>query len=110
MTKEQLKKFKLPDSPGVYLFKKGRRILYIGKAASLRDRARSYFAADLVEGRGSRIVGMVREATSLSWQKTDSVLEALILEANLIKRHQPPYNVDEKDNKSWNYVVVTKEV
>ncbi|KKW47276.1 MAG: Excinuclease ABC, C subunit [Candidatus Kaiserbacteria bacterium GW2011_GWA2_58_9] len=100
----------LPDAPGVYLFKKGRRILYIGKAGSVRDRVRSYFAPDLAEGRGSRIVGMVADASSLSWQKTGSVLEALILEANLIKRHQPPYNVDQKDNKSWNYVVITKEV
>ena len=107
--KKELKKFKLPDEPGVYLFKRGPRILYIGKATSLRDRVRSYFATDLVSGRGSRIVGMVEEAQTLGWKKTGSVLEALILEANLIKRHQPPYNVDEKDNKSWNYVVVTKE-
>ncbi|OGG80427.1 hypothetical protein A3A39_02630 [Candidatus Kaiserbacteria bacterium RIFCSPLOWO2_01_FULL_54_13] len=109
MKREELRKYKLPDGPGVYLFKKGRKILYIGKAASLRDRVRSYFAADLVEGRGSRIVGMVSQASTLSWKKTDSVLEALILEANLIKRHQPLFNVDQKDNKSWNYVVVMKE-
>lgn len=109
MTKDNLKKYKLPDGPGVYLFKKGRKILYIGKAASLRDRVRSYFSADLVNGRGQAIVGMVTEATSLSHQKTDSVLEALILEANLIKQHQPLFNVDQKDNTSWNYVVITKE-
>ncbi len=109
MNREELKKYKLPDEPGVYFFKKGRKILYIGKAASLRDRVRSYFASDLAEGRGSRIVGMVAEANALNWQKTNSVLEALILEANLIKKHQPPYNVDQKDNKSWNYVVITKE-
>ncbi len=109
MRKEDLKKYLLPDSPGVYLFKKGRNILYIGKAASLHDRVRSYFASDLVGGRGSRIVGMVAQAQSLSYQKTDSVLEALIFEANLIKRHQPPYNVDEKDNKSFSYVVISKE-
>lgn len=104
------RKYKLPDEPGVYTFRKGRKILYIGKAASLRDRVRSYFSSDLIAGRGSRIVGMVALAKSLSWQKTDSVLEALILEANLIKRHQPPYNVDEKDNKSFNYLIITKEV
>ncbi len=109
MTKEELKKFKLPDAPGVYVFKKGKKILYIGKATSLRDRVRSYFSADLVKGRGERIVSMVAEAQSVSHQKTSSILEALILEAGLIKKHQPPYNVDEKDNKSWNYVVVTKE-
>src|SRR3989338_1988631 len=109
MTKGQLKRFKLPDSPGVYLFKKGRKILYIGKATSLRDRVRSYFSSDLVAGRGDRIVGMVAGATSFDWKVTQSVLEALMLESHLIKHHQPPYNVDEKDNKSWNYVVITKE-
>src|SRR3989344_2892366 len=109
MTKKELKKFMLPDGPGVYIFKKGRKILYIGKATSLRDRVRSYFSSDLVKGRGERIVAMVAEAKSLAHIKTDSILEALILEATLIKKHQPPYNVDEKDNKSWNYVVITKE-
>ena len=109
MTKAELSKFKLPDEPGVYIFKKGPKILYIGKATSLRDRVRSYFSADLVQGRGERIVAMVAAATSLAHQTTDSILEALILEATLIKKHQPPYNVDEKDNKSFNYVVVTKE-
>ena len=109
MTKGELSKFKLPDEPGVYIFKKGSKILYIGKATSLRDRVRSYFSSDLVKGRGERIVAMVAEAKSLAHIKTDSILEALILEATLIKKHQPPYNVDEKDNKSWNYVVITKE-
>ncbi|MBI2613134.1 UvrB/UvrC motif-containing protein [Candidatus Kaiserbacteria bacterium] len=109
MIRRELKKYRLPDGPGVYLFKKGRKILYIGKAASLRDRVRSYFSADLVNGRGQAIVGMVDDATSVSYQKTDSVLEALLLEASLIKRHQPPFNIEQKDNKSWNYVVITKE-
>ena len=120
MQREELNKLKIPDSPGIYFFRgprsashkssRGKKgILYIGKAASLRDRVRSYFAADLVKGRGARIVGMVELATSLEWTTTDSVLEALILEANLIKEKQPPYNVDEKDNKSFNYLVITKE-
>ena len=109
MQREDLKQLKIPDSPGVYFFKKGKQTLYIGKAASLRDRVRSYFAADLVKGRGGRIVAMVEKAESLEWTVTDSVLEALILEANLIKEKQPPYNVDEKDNKSFNYLVITKE-
>lgn len=107
--RKELRKYKLPDGPGVYLFKKVRKILYIGKAASLRDRVRSYFSSDLVNGRGQAIVAMVADATSVSYKKTDSVLEALILEANLIKRHQPPYNTASKDNKSFNYVVITRE-
>jgi excinuclease ABC subunit C len=109
MTKGDLKRQKLPDAPGVYIFKKGRSILYIGKATSLRDRVRSYFASDIVSTRGSSIAQMVDEATFISHKCTDSVLEALILEANLIKHHQPPYNAMAKDNKSFNYVVITKE-
>src|SRR3989338_8493556 len=109
MQREDLMKFNVPDSPGVYFFKAGKRILYIGKATSLRDRLRSYFSANLGDARSSVIVAMIEEAKSISWQKTDSVLEALILEANLIKRHQPKYNTDEKDDKSYNYLVITKE-
>lgn len=109
MQREDLKAAKLPDSPGVYLFKKGRKILYIGKAASLRDRVRSYFAPDLASVRSAAIAGMVAQAGSISHKRTGSVLEALMLEASLIKRHQPPYNVDEKDNKSFNYLAITKE-
>src|SRR3989338_8985426 len=109
MTRKELSKFKLPDSPGVYFFKSGRKILYIGKATSLRDRVRSYFSTGLGDARSSVIVAMIEEAKSISWQKTDSVLEALILEANLIKRHQPKYNTDEKDDKSYNYLIITKE-
>jgi len=110
MTRHEFNKLKLPDSPGVYFFKDiESTILYIGKAASLRDRVRSYFSADLAESRAPAIAGMVTEAQSIDWQTTDSVLEALILEANLIKRQSPRYNVADKDNKSFNYLVITKE-
>src|SRR3989344_214782 len=109
MKREELIKARLPDGPGVYFFKKERKILYIGKAASLRDRVRSYFASDLGASRAPSIVAMVAESDTISYQSTESVLEALIVEANLIKKHQPPTNVDQKDNKSWNYVVITKE-
>ncbi len=106
---QDTKKAKLPDAPGVYYFKKGRKILYIGKATSLKDRVRSYFANDLLQTRGSRIISMVVEADSISYKQTDSVLEALILEAAEIKKHQPIFNIKEKDDKSFNYVVITKE-
>ncbi|HET8580919.1 MAG TPA: UvrB/UvrC motif-containing protein [Candidatus Paceibacterota bacterium] len=110
MVREDLASYDLPDEPGVYVFRNAKRqILYIGRATSLKSRVRSYFAPDLIESRGPRIVAMVEAARHLTWETTDSVLEAIILEANLIKKHQPPYNVDEKDNKSWNYVVITKE-
>lgn len=109
MKKDYLKKAKLPDAPGVYIFKKGSTILYIGKATSLRDRVRSYFSSDLIATRGPLILDMTVQATMLDWQETDSVLEALILEASLIKKHQPKYNTKEKDNKSFNYVAITSE-
>ena len=109
MTSQEFRKKNLPDNPGVYFFKKGTEILYIGKATSLRDRVRSYFSADLIKTRGPAIVDMVFQANDISHQKTDSVLEALILESNLIKKHQPKYNVKERDDKSFNYVGVTKE-
>lgn len=109
MLREDLQKFELPDEPGVYQFRKGRKVLYVGKATVLRDRVRSYFAKDIVEARSSAIEAMVAEADNLTWEETDSVLEALILEANLIKKIEPPYNIASKDNKSFNYLVITKE-
>lgn len=109
MKSQDLAKKKIPNSPGVYFWKQGKTVLYIGKATSLRSRIRSYFASDLIETRGPSIVDMVFKAKTITWQETDSVLEALILEAELIKKYQPKYNVKEKDNKSFNYVVITKE-
>lgn len=99
----------LPDSPGVYFFKRGKTILYIGKATSLRDRVKSYMNGDLMETRGPLLVKMMDEADDIDWEETDSVLEALVLEANLIKKFQPLYNTREKDHKSFNYVVISKE-
>jgi excinuclease ABC subunit C len=99
----------LPDSPGVYFFKKEKEILYIGKATSLRDRVRSYLSKDLLKTRSMLIADMVAIADSVDFQKTDSVLEALILEAELIKKYQPYYNSREKDDKSFIYVVITDE-
>lgn len=101
---------KLPDTPGVYFFRgQKREILYIGKATSLRDRVKSYFAKNLFETRGPILVKMLEEAQSVTHIETDSVVEALVLEAHLIKKHQPEYNTRDKDNKSWNYVVITNE-
>lgn len=109
MKSQELEQFKLPDTPGVYFFREGEKILYIGKATSLRSRVRSYFAGDLIHTRGPGIVDMVFKSDKVTFEETDSVLEALILEANLIKKFKPHYNVKEKDDKSWNYVCITKE-
>jgi excinuclease ABC subunit C len=99
----------LPDSPGVYIFKKNGSVLYIGKATSLHDRVKSYFSNDLSLRRGLKITKMIEDATDIDWQETDSVLEALILEANLIKKYKPEANTLGKDNKSYNHVVITDE-
>jgi excinuclease UvrABC nuclease subunit len=109
MQSQDLKKIKISNNPGVYFFKKGKQILYIGKATSLRDRTKSYFSKDLIATRGPMILDMVVQADNIDWEETDSVLEALILEASLIKKNQPKYNIKEKDDKSWNYVCITKE-
>jgi excinuclease ABC subunit C len=110
MRKEDLKKYKLPDEPGVYIFKNAKRQrIYIGKATSLKSRVASYFGAGLMSSRGPLLVKMLEEAMTIEYEETDSVLEALILEANLIKKYQPIYNSKEKSNKSFNYLVITDE-
>ncbi len=109
MNLTDLKKINLPDTPGVYRFMHDKDILYIGKATSLRDRVKSYFSNDLIKTRGPLVLDMVTKANNIEFTQTDSVLEALILEADLIKKFQPLANTKEKDNKSYSFVVVTKE-
>jgi len=100
---------KMPQSPGVYFFlDKKEHPLYIGKATSLRLRVLSYFS-NSPKRMDLRIREMVNLSEGIKFQKTDSVLEALILEANLIKKYQPKYNIKEKDDKSFNYIVITDE-
>ncbi len=109
MQKSELQKSSLPDVPGVYLFKQGRKVLYVGKATSLRDRVRSYFDDDLIATRGPRIVDMVTRADRFAFEPTPTVLEALVREAALIKKYMPRANVDGKDDKTFLYAVVTDE-
>lgn len=109
MNLNDFKKQHIPQDPGVYFFKEGKRILYIGKATSLHDRVRSYFSPDLIKTRGMLLVDMIAKANSISYETTGSVLEALLRETELIKTHQPYYNTKEKDNKSYTHVVITNE-
>jgi excinuclease ABC subunit C len=110
MNKTNLSNIKLPDTPGVYFFLGSKKkILYIGKATSLRNRVRSYFTADIKEKRSELIEKMVTEAKTVEFTETDSVLEALILETNLIRTHKPLYNSRSKDDKSYNHLVITDE-
>jgi len=109
MKLEDFKKLNLPETPGVYFFKNEDSILYIGRATSLYDRVSSYFSSDLIATRGPLLVDMVTKASTVEYVQTDSVLEAIILESNEIKKHLPYYNTKEKDNRSYNYIVITDE-
>jgi excinuclease ABC subunit C len=98
---------RLPDHPGVYLFKDAAGgVLYVGKAQSLRHRVRSYWQRRGPRG-GSWGVFSIDQVVSIEWTLTDTVSEALLLEANLIKRHQPSYNARLKDDKSYPFIKVT---
>ncbi len=100
---------KLPTSPGVYIFKdKTGEVVYIGKATSLKDRVSSYFQ-NTEKGYARPIEIMITEVSDIEVKKTETVLEAYILEQDLIKKFQPKYNVEGKDDKSFSYVAVTKE-
>lgn len=109
MERGDLARFDLPDAPGVYFFKRGRKVLYVGKATSLRDRARSYFDDDLIATRGPRIVDMVTKADRLAYEPTPTVLEALVRETALIKKYRPPANAEGKDDSTFLYVGITRE-
>ena len=98
----------IPDAPGVYLMVgDGERILYIGKAVSLRNRVRSYFQEGAAHH--PRTAAMVEKVVDVRTIVVTNEIEALILEANLIKRHQPPFNVRLRDDKRYPYLKVTNE-
>ncbi len=98
----------LPAAPGVYQHKdRGGKVLYVGKAKNLRNRVRQYFQKS--RSLGPRIEQMLSKATDLEVIVTDTEVEALILEANLIKKYRPRYNVSLKDDKSYPYIVITGE-
>ncbi len=98
----------LPTGPGVYQHKDAEgTVLYVGKAKNLRNRVRQYFQRSRSVDR--RIELMLQRATDLEIIVTDSEVEALILEANLIKKLRPRYNVNLKDDKSYPYIVITNE-
>ena len=103
---EKLKR--LPAKPGCYLFKdKNGKILYVGKAGVLRNRVRSYFQKS--RPFHPKLEALVRKIADLEWIVTDSEVEALILENNLIKENKPRYNVSLRDDKSYPYIRITNE-
>ena len=92
-----------PNSPGVYFWSdKNGEVLYVGRATSLKNRLSQYFQKDIE----NRIAEMVAQATGLRWIKVNSVLESIILEARYIKEYWPKYNVVDRDNRSFLYVVI----
>ncbi|HJX28937.1 MAG TPA: GIY-YIG nuclease family protein, partial [Thermoanaerobaculia bacterium] len=94
----------LPDRPGIYIFKDPEgKILYIGKATSLRKRASSYLTRD----HEPRLQAMVSEATDIEFVVTDSASEALLLENNWIKTKRPRYNILLRDDKTYPYIKLT---
>lgn len=97
----------LPDAPGVYLFSDSEgKIIYVGKASRLTQRVRSYWHANAAPG-SHRIRDAIDQVASLEWTVTDSVKEALLLEATLIRRHLPRYNVRLRDDRGYPYIRVT---
>lgn len=95
----------LPNSSGVYLFKKKSEILYIGRAVNLKNRLSQYFRENL----NPRIKEMVANSDKLEFKTTSNLLEAIILEANLIKKYWPKYNIKDKDNRSFLYLLISKK-
>jgi excinuclease ABC subunit C len=97
--------FRLPEQPGVYIFLNGDgETIYVGKARALRDRVRSYLGA---QGSNPKTDALVSEATRLEFTVTDSVVEALALENNLIKQRMPKFNILLRDDKNYPYLKLT---
>ena len=98
-----LKPHNIPEAPGVYVFKKSHKPLYIGKASSLKARLGSYFLKNV----GEKVGRLLDEADEVTWVETVSEVEALIKESELIKLHVPKFNVVMRDDKSYFYVAIT---
>ena len=107
--KEKVKQ--LPNGPGVYCLK-DKEILYIGKASNLRERVKNHFQSAFAKAsarQATRDNLFIDKVTRVGYFKTDSEIGALVLEANLIKKYQPKYNVIWKDDKNYFFVGITKE-
>ena len=106
VTKEMLQN--LPEDPGVYIMKdKNGKVIYVGKAKILKNRIRQYFQN--TDRHPPKVAAMVSKIDTFDTILTDSELEALILECNLIKKHQPYYNILLKDDKNYPYIKITNE-
>jgi len=103
----EIKLDNLPTSSGIYQFMdKNGKVIYLGKAKNLRNRVRSYFASKPVSPLTTRMISLIKDVEIIN---TDSEVESLILEMNMIKQLKPRYNVNLKDDKSFPYIVITNE-
>ena len=108
MTKLDEKLARLPDRPGVYLYRDAKaQVIYVGKAASLRSRVRSYFQES--RPHDAKTDSMVRQIADLEYIVTDNELEALMLEANLVRKHRPRYNIILRDDKHYPFLKLTTD-
>jgi len=99
---------RLPDRPGVYLYKDAKaQVVYVGKAASLRSRVRSYFQES--RPHDAKTDSLVRQIADLEYIVTDNELEALMLEANLVRKHRPRYNIILRDDKHYPFLKLTTD-
>jgi len=108
MTLEDVKKLNIPQAPGCYqYFDKSGTLIYIGKAVNLRSRVFSYWRAGTMHTPAKK--RLVSEIRKIKWIEVDSEIEALLLEANLVKKFQPFFNVDLRDDKRFNYIHISTE-
>ena len=97
-----------PSAPGVYqFFNSEKKIIYIGKAKNIKNRVRTYFQSS--KNHSSKTISLVKKIEGIEWIVVRNEVEALMTEANLIKRHQPHYNIDLRDDKSYPFIRITKE-
>ena len=97
-----------PNAPGVYqFFNSEKKIIYIGKAKSIKNRVRTYFQSS--KNHSSKTITLVKKIEGIEWIIVRNEVEALMTEANLIKRHQPHYNINLRDDKSYPFIRITKE-
>lgn len=103
---DSLKSIDLPNSPGVYKFLNSEnKILYVGKSKNLKNRVKSYFQKD----KNKKIANMIKETTKIDFVLSETEHDALLLENNLIKENKPKYNILLRDDKSFPYIVISKE-
>lgn len=110
-TKLRKKLKNLTDSPGIYIFKNSEgKAIYVGKAKNLKKRVQQYFTPSILSTDNlNKLSAMVSKIADFEIISTDSEIEALLLEQNIIKKLKPKYNVNLKDDKSFPYIVITNE-